>query len=57
LVPGSKPSASRMGLGKTIRPAWSMTVSMGKRYHRNPRPVSREKLRPGLPDLQMGRGL
>src|SRR6516165_6926214 len=36
LVPGSKPSASRMGLGKTIRPAWSMTVSMGKRYHRIP---------------------
>jgi hypothetical protein len=29
-VPGSKPRASRMGFGTTIRPAWSMTASMGK---------------------------
>src|SRR5712691_6688536 len=36
LVPGSRPSASRRALGNTIRPAWSMTASMGIRYHRIP---------------------
>src|ERR1700722_5748614 len=36
LVPGSRPSASRMNLGSTIRPAWSTIASMGKPYHSNP---------------------
>ena len=35
-VPGSRPSASRMNFGRTIRPAWSTTPSMGKAYHSNP---------------------
>ena len=35
-VPGSRPSASRMNFGSTIRPAWSTTASMGKSYRSNP---------------------
>src|SRR5579872_6080516 len=41
VVPGCSPSESRIDFGSTIRPAWSMIASMGKRYHPVPTQIGR----------------